>query len=59
MGYLPEKALPIVTHQQNLSTKIFTGLKKYSQELKNCLPNHVDYLKDIHQRHILTNLFVK
>ncbi|MFM5982544.1 MAG: tryptophan 7-halogenase, partial [Sphaerospermopsis kisseleviana] len=59
MGYLPEKALPIVTHQQNLSAEIFARLKIYSQELKNQLPSHVDYLRDIHQRHTLTNLFVK
>ncbi|AFY46621.1 Tryptophan halogenase [Nostoc sp. PCC 7524] len=59
MGYLPEKVLPIVTYQQGLSTQLFTQLSNYSQQLKKCLPNHVDYLRDIHQRDILTNLFVK
>lgn len=59
MGYLPKKALPIVTHQENLSAEIFARLKTYSQELKNQLPNHIDYLRDIHERHTLTNLFMK
>ncbi|MBW4641608.1 MAG: tryptophan 7-halogenase [Goleter apudmare HA4340-LM2] len=58
MGYLPEKALPIVAHQQELSAQMFANLKNYSQQLTNYLPNHVDYLKDIHQRDMLKNLFV-
>jgi hypothetical protein len=59
MGYLPRKALPIVAHQQELTAQMFAHLKVQTQHLQNYLPNHIDYLKDIHQREMLTNLFVK
>ncbi|WP_066377809.1 MULTISPECIES: tryptophan halogenase family protein [unclassified Anabaena] len=58
MGYLPEKALPIATYQPTLSLQLFAQLKNYAQHLKTCLPNHVDYLKNIHQREILSNIFM-
>ncbi|MBE9231801.1 tryptophan 7-halogenase [Cuspidothrix issatschenkoi LEGE 03284] len=54
MGYLPQQALPIVAYQQDLSTQLFAQLGKHTQHLKNSLPDHIDYLRDIHQRGILT-----
>jgi tryptophan halogenase len=43
-----------VAYQQDLSTQLFGQLEKHTQHLKNSLPDHIDYLRDIHQRGILT-----
>jgi hypothetical protein len=58
MNYLPKQALPILDSQTDVHEDFFLGIEDRVEQFKNTLPDHIDYLKAIHQKHLLAKLFV-